>query len=543
MKAKNVVMSISLMLLLAHWSVAQPINKKAKTTWGQEMRATKRSTLSDIVGHDETGVYAIRFISKGLYGLINDLQLEHYDQNMNLTTSTEIEMKYEEGKRNLEFILHLNDQLYLFSSYKDQKQKKNILFVQEIDKKSLKPRAVSRQLAAVDYEGHRKKNSGNFQFSISRDSSNFLVYYDMPYEKRESERFGFHVLDGHLTSLWEKQITLPYQEELFDTERFKVDNQGNVHLLGQIYYEKRKEKRRGEVNYKYQVLSYRDKGNTLTEYPITLDDLYISDMQIDIRDNQDIICAGFYSENEKSSIKGSYFLTVDGKTKAVKQKNHKPFEADFITQNMKKGKAKRTTNKIEKGKNVELEDYDLNNIILRDDGGAVLTAEQYYITVRTTTNNQGITHTTYMYHYNDIIVVNINPLGNIEWAQKIPKRQISTNDGGFFSSYVTAVVDDKLYFIFNDNPKNMVSKPGKTYPLNLARKSAIVAMVEVDAQGRQHKDALFMRYDAEVITRPKVCEQIATRELIIFGQFKRSQKLGKIQFTKPIPKITSNGGQ
>ncbi len=542
MKVK-IIMMFGLMLLMTNFVAGQPINKTAKTSWGKEMRASKRSTLKDVIGHDKTGVYAVRFISKGLYGLFSDLQLEHYDRDMNLTTSTEIAMKYEEGRRELEFIIHLNDQLYLFSSYKDQKQKKNMLFVQEVDKKTLKPEAVSQKVAEVDYEGYRKKNSGSFQYSISRDSSKFLVYYDMPYQKKESERFGFHVLSGRLVSLWEKQITLPYQEELFDTERFKVDNQGNVHLLGQIYNEKRKEKRRGEVNYKYQILSYRDKGNSLTEYPVELDALYLKDMQIAVRDNQDITCAGFYSENAASSIKGSYFLTIDGKTKAVKQKNYKPFEADFITQNMKKGKAERTRKKMAKGKNIELYNYDLDNIVLRDDGGAVLTAEQYYVIVTTTRSSNGVTTTTYNYYYNDIIVVNINPKGNIDWAQKIPKRQISKNDGGFFSSYTMSVVGDKLYFIFNDNPKNMVSKPGKTYAVNFKKKSAIVAMVEVDAQGRQHKDALFMRYDSKVLTRPKVCEQIAANEMVIFGQYKRSQKLGKIQFTKSIPQITSNGGE
>ncbi len=461
------------------------------------------------------------------------------EDKMNLITSAEIEMKYEEGKRDLEFILHLNDHLYLFSSYKDQKQKKNMLFVQGIDKQSLKPNTTSRKLAEVDYEGHRKKNSGSFEYSVSRDSSKFLVYYNMPYEKGENERFGFHILDGQLQSLWNKQVNLPYQEELFDVERFKVDNQGNVHLLGQIYNEKRKEKRRGEVNYKYQILSYRDKGNSLTEYPVELDELYLKDMQIAVRDNQDIVCAGFYSENAKSSIMGSYFLTVDGKTKAVKQKSYREFNADFITQNMKAGQARKTKKKIAKGKNAELYNYDLDNIVLREDGGAILTAEQFYVVVTTTTTN-GVTITTTHYCYNDIIVVNINPLGNIDWAQKIPKRQISTNDGGFFSSYAMSVVGDKLYFVFNDNPKNLVSKPGKTYAVNFRKKSAIVAMVELDARGHQKKEALFMRYDSKVLTRPKVCEQISDHEMVIFGQFKNSQKLGKILFTHARPQISSN---
>ncbi len=76
---QNTLLLIVTIILSGNFAIGQPINKRAKVTWGKEMRATKRSTLRDVVGHDETGAYAIRFISKGLYGLINDLQLEHYD--------------------------------------------------------------------------------------------------------------------------------------------------------------------------------------------------------------------------------------------------------------------------------------------------------------------------------------------------------------------------------------------------------------------------------------------------------------------------------
>jgi hypothetical protein len=190
-------------------------------------------------------------------------------------------------------------------------------------------------------------------------------------------------------------------------------------------------------------------------------------MQIAINDERDIICGGFYSEKGTFSIKGSYFLKIDGQTQEIKAKSFKEFGIDFITQHMTQRQEKKAKKKAAKGKNIELYEYDLDNIILRDDGGAYLIGEQFFVKVvtRTTTGSNGhtSTSTTTYYYFNDILVINMSPSGEIEWTEKIPKRQRTTNDGGFFSSYALSVVKDKLYFVFNDHPKNLFYKAGQTH--------------------------------------------------------------------------------
>jgi hypothetical protein len=334
--------------------------------------------------------------------------------------------------------------------------------------------------------------------------------------------------------LWEKEIRLPYKEDLFEVTDYEVDNFGNVHLLGIIFKEKRKEKRKGKPNYKYQVLSYRNQGDELIEYPIAISGKFLTDMQIAVNSNQDIICGGFYSVEGTFSIKGSYFLKVDGETKEIIEKSFKDFGIDFITQNMKKREEKKAKKKDEKGKNVELFEYDLDRIILRSDGGAVLVGEQYYVVVKTVTtfdaNGRSQTRTTYKYYYNDIIVVSVLPDGSIDWTEKIPKRQATINDGGFFSSYAMSVIGNKLYFVFNDNPKNLFYKgSGKLYNFNNSKGSLIV-LVELNMEGKQTREALFSAKEAGILTRPKVCEQISSKEMVLFGQRKSTHQFVKITF-------------
>lgn len=55
-------------------------------------------------------------------------------------------------------------------------------------------------------------------------------------------------------------------------------------------------------------------------------------------------------------------------------------------------------------------------------------------------------------------------------------------------------------------------------------------LVSMDAAGNQKKTPLFMTADADVIIRPKVCEQTSGRELVVFGQRKKNQRFIKIRF-------------
>jgi len=495
---------------------------------GEEFSAPRKSSLSDIVGYDAKGIYVIKERYRSALSGGNDYTLEHFDTNFAPVNSFDLDIE-EDGKHcEVEYLLHLKNKLYLFYSIADQKNKKNNLFVKEVDKSSLKPKEEKRKIGEIDYSGKSKRNNGDFMFRISRDSSKVLVVYSLPYDEDEPEAFGFNVLDNKLNSLWQKNVTLPYKDELFDIESYRVDNEGNAYILGLIYKDKRKSKRRGQPNYSYEVIAYREKGNAMKQYPIALEDRFLSDMQIEILDNRNLVCAGFYSEKGTFSIRGTYFLVVDPVTKAIKTKSFKEFGIDFITQNMSERQAKKTAKREEKGEEVEMYEYDLDKLLVGKDGSAILVGEQYYVRVVTVSQGRGMTTQVYHYYYNDIITVKIDPKGQIEWAQKIPKLQHTVNDGGFYSSYTMAIAKGTINFIFNDNPKNLESD--RTKLANYNTKESVVVMVSLDQKGNMSRQPIFNAVDSEVIMRPKVCEQISNQEVILFGQRKKNQQFARLTF-------------
>lgn len=532
---KKIIITLFLIALIFN-AFSQNKSKNVDIVYGEEIKESKRSNLEEIIGYDETGIYILKNEGDGMFSKGSSF-IEHFDKNMNQTKSEELIIEDGKGEeRDFEFFAYMNNTIYLFSSIEDKKTDYIQLYAQTVNKKTLRPNKDARKIARIDYKNKKSNNSfGDFDYEISPDQSKLLIHYSLPTQKKEKEKIALIVMDKELNLIWEKKCTLNYSSELFGADLFKIDNNSNAYILGVVYKEKAVSKRRGKPNYKYQLITYKSNGQIVEEYPIELKDKFITDMQLAINNKNDIVCAGFYSNLGTFSINGSYYMYIDGDNGEVTNKKSKEFELEFITQNMTEREAEKARRKEEKGKEIELFEYDLDDLVLRDDGGVILVGEQFFIkeNVHTTYSSNGSVYTSYsyIYNFNDIIVINIDPEGQIEWAKKIPKRQESLNDGGTYSSYTMGYLDERLFFVFNDNPKNLLNKGnGKLVNYNPNRESVVV-MATIDSDGNQNKEALYKMKRSDILIRPKLSEQISDSEMILFG------KKGKMQqFTKLIYK-------
>ena len=69
--------------------------------------------------------------------------------------------------------------------------------------------------------------------------------------------------------------------------------------------------------------------------------------------------------------------------------------------------------------------------------------------------NTGRQQISYDYIYNDAVVMRLDSLGRTKWSSRIAKEQISTNDGGPYSSIVALDNGEDLSVFFNDHPDNI----------------------------------------------------------------------------------------
>lgn len=527
---KKIIFLLLFILPISISTKAQITNDNVDILWGKEFKDSKKNSMNDVIATDETGFYTLSS-KRGGYSGNETITVSHFNNSANLLQSSEVELVKDKKEMKFEFFVQMQDQLFVFASYADKKVKKNYLYVQSMNKKSLQVNNDRKKLAEIPYQNKFFKGAGAFNYSMSRDSSKIIVFYFLPYEEYGNEKFGFHVLDSEMNELWSNNITLPYTDELFEVKTHLLDNFGNVHVLGKKYYDKLKDRRKGNPNYNYVVLSYYKGESEAREYDVAVKEKFLTEMQFEINLDHELICAGFYSNKGMSGADGCFYLKIDSESKEIVVENFMEFDLDFITQNMSDKDENKVRKKEAKGKDAEVYNYELDELIIGDDGSVFLVGEKYYVTTSTTTSSNGQTKTSYTYHYDDIIVVRIDFGGNIMWAEKVGKKQKSTNDFGFYSSYTLSVIGDKLYFIFNDHIKNINKKnENDEYEVFRKKKNSAIALVEVNPEGEQKRISLASSEDVEVMTRPKVCEQISGNELILFGQKGKTRQFAIVTF-------------
>lgn len=518
-------------LLLALTSLAQTKTDKADVNWGPELNDKTDGDFVEVTGMTDDAVFQLMRRKKEVF-------LQRMDLNMKAIYQKPIDLELDKKDLSLEGIHVTKERIIVFTSFYDKKNDQNDLYMRTYDPQDFSPKTRIDKIARIPAE--KAKNKGGFHVHVSPDDSKVLVEIEVPREKGAREKFIVKVFDAEMQQLWERDCVLPFDDNEFRRERVLVDNDGSLVVVGVRYTKKgeyRERKRDGQATYDYHLLVYKNESEAPQDHLIEVGDKALQDMTISLGTSGDILCAGLFGDKGTIGIRGSFFLKLDRSTKKVTHQSFKDFDHDFITAYMTEKEEKRAERKAErKDKDLGIEwDYDLREIIHREDGGAILMAEEYYMyvtTSRMSTGNGGYT-TVYTYHYvyNDIIAVNIDPSGNIEWAAKVPKRQHSTNDGGAYSSYAIAVKGDNIYLVFDDTGENLFLKPGdKVRQFELTGKDALVVLATIDGDGHVTREALFSPERREAILRPKDCVQLQNDDMFIYASRKKEYRFGMIRF-------------
>ena len=541
-------------------NVGSVINPRSQVRWSNEYKEPSNTEIQKIIGTEGGGFYTLRQRQGGIFGN-GDVHpvIEHYDANLKLVKAQELDLTYKGKERNLKDVTMLGGKMWLLSYFYNQKLEKTFLFAQQIKKGTL---TLDDNLIKVGEQTGSNRNLADvFSFQISKDSSKIVVFNQQPNEKNQ-QSFTINVYDSDFNEMWVKNAKLPYNRNKFDVHETLVDKSGNVYLLGIVYYDsKTRLIKDGKPTYQYDLVAYvRDSTLDAQEYKIDLKDKFVSNLTFRSNEENDLVFCGFYSEKNAEGIKGSCFFKINPKAKDMTSVSTREFDFGFVTANFSdrdKTRAKDAIAKNNVSREPELANYNLDKLILRSDGGAILVAEQYVVEQRYRNNypyspfgstfynpyaynswgyrslyspygygyNNG--RADYYFNYNDIIVVNIRPDGEIAWTARIPKRQVSVNDNGTYSSYAMSVVSDKMYFVFNDDARNFNPKRTKIYQ-ETPDKSSVVALAEVNRDGQVKVSPLFGNKDQGITTRPKICRQISRNNMAIYGESGRSYRFADL---------------
>jgi len=535
---------------------AQDTEFTGTINWSVLFDVNKKTLAPDIIGQDGSSIYLSRFI-KG------DRHIEKYSlANLSLISSVEIELEYNEKE-----LMLINQFMYggsptLLTAFYNKKTKKSYLFLQTIDPSTL---AISAPLKIAEVQNMVQNGMGLSLYGALGGNVGMigLLQSGANFYSSESQEFGFVMCPNITDATSEDDIKIgnyDFKATLYNDQKeviaesdfklpfansviisTKVSNEGDVFMLG---YDQVKDEDSKKTLFGYQKMKM--SSIKLLVLDVTKGDIELLDIEVagrniemlrfELTEKGGVDVGGLLSA-EGTGVNGSFLIKFDEGMSETSSKVA-DFESDFITTSWSEKKKEDLDKKKDKGKKVdepELYNYYIDHFITKEDGSTLLLAEQYYVRVVTTTsttaNGGTTTTTTYYYYYNDIIAINYDASGELMWKTIIKKKQMSRNDGGYYSSYFTVVEGNDVHIIYNDSEANYVDTDGmSSSEIKAMKRSTIGAKVTLNADGSQSKQKLFEFEEGGLKLVPKICEEANDGIVFLYARSIKGDKIGTIDF-------------
>lgn len=501
--------------------------------WGPVHKVGGRDFIEDIIKSDSLGF----FILRSRYNALNDVItfLDYYSmETMNRSFSSALVFPEANKVVNIPFRLYFEG-LYkvgsnsvLFMTSYDHEKDRHSAFARILNKNG-KPEGPVYELAKIKAE--RKSNRGKFHFTTSPNRQYVLIYYHEPFEQHNDEKFGFTVVDTAFQPVWTNEYSLPYKSENFIPEDYRIDNFGNVYMLSKVFFtrEQQQEKMIKGSNYYYTILKFQpdDEKNQFQEFVIRLKDKHVVNATMRLNPNNDLVVAGYFADDKNlNKITGLYYFTFPLDAAAPERISMHALPEGFIPDFQTDGPSRFGE---------EGEPQLINTqFILLEDGSQILVTEHTLVTETCFTDfRTALTTCNYNYYFNDIFLVKIGADETVKWKIKIPKRQVTRNDGGFYSSFSLGIVNGRVIILYNEHPKNFELKNDRGLLFMTNPQKATVAMIEIDVQGHVKKQALFSNDKRKTWFRPRIVHQPDPNSLLICTSRLRQVAFAKIRFSEP----------
>ena len=271
-----------------------------------------------------------------------------------------------------------------------------------------------------------------YKFDGSNNDRYIVLFNDV-----EDNQLQIMLYDNQeMTLMYETKITVQGISMRKDFRKIAVSNTGEISIL----FEKYNSIYRKEAHH-YRMVNMDIEGNVM-EKQVPLSGKMTNDVQLLCNNERGTFnVVGLYSTKYENISNGYFVYSED----SVYTNPFPKTMIDNISRNEKKPPE-------------GIQDYKLNDVLYRQDGGYILVMEAnrefYRATNARNFRGSGYRASVTDYYTEDVVVVSAGPLGDFEWNSVLPKKQFSQDDEGIYSSFFIFKTPTKLRFIYNDEIKN-----------------------------------------------------------------------------------------
>lgn len=359
----------------------------------------------------------------------DEFEVQAFDNQMRMSWNRKLEDLEKGGIQILAVVGGRND----FSVvYKVRKRGVTTLRVHKYD-----PGANLIDTMTVKNYGERVFSPPAIDILLSEDKNCIIANNTAERTQLESTCF---MLDK-MQVLWDKTVHL--EDNYFESsiKSMTLSNAGDFFLVTEM------NNRRAKIEeHEFQILHVYATADRIIKTPVP--EFLTHDVKFTFDNlNRQLVGVGLYSDKNRERANGIFYLSISPGSKTPSLR----YEAftDKVISILRRKDVEEDTKGIT--------DADIQQVILRRDGGALIVAERHHEIQRGTAAGRGFwrdgMRMVMDFYYDDLLLVAMHPSGEPHWTTVLHKKQYSQDDEATFSSYFLFMTPEKLHFMFNDEIK------------------------------------------------------------------------------------------
>ena len=352
------------------------------------------------------------------------------------------------------------------------------------------------------YDYGPRFTSPNPEVILSEDKSKVVIYHF----ERQMDMEAYALDIEQQAVLWTSKFSLPDMTFIRNLHRPVIDNQGNMYLVTE-----KNNKKSSREDHHFAVFMCTTTSPDVHQINIPVSDLLTYDVRFTYDNlHKNLVAAGLYSDKNKGRANGFFYINIDPTNPDDSLLKTEPFDDNFVSSLMGKDKDG------DKG----ITDIDIQDVVLRRDGGMLIIAErnrQYERRMSSVGRGYiGRDGSRYIvdYYYEDICLISVHPDGKTHWKTILHKRQYSQDDEAVFSSFFLAKTPSSLRFLFNDEIKD----------------ENTVSEYVVNGLGDFDRNSVMSTDDQKIRLRFRDAMQVASNELIVPSERRNKLRLVRVQY-------------
>lgn len=273
---------------------------------------------------------------------------------------------------------------------------------------------------------------------VSEDKQSLLLY--STHQSEYIQLWSFNLKEKKLSWSYRWDHELEKTEYRY-FEKLLADNEGNAAMIFS-------EPAEGKNRYRISLAYLTGTGVIRQTFEEEHNKIYDADWLIDNK-NKTLIQAGLFMQNKGFRAGGSIYRRV---ALALGQ--------DSVFTVLREFETAKFTGFDSKKENYSngLDDLSVVNIIMKQDGGAVVVLEKQQKNERSIRGRMADAGNTMRsltdYYYDELYLMSLDANGNIEWLSQLVKKQFSQDDDADYSSVLVMKGADYLRLVYNDEITN-----------------------------------------------------------------------------------------